>query len=110
MAISYSWHFNQLDTAVQEGENQNVIKKIHYTYKAEHSDDPMKYVAVINGSVNLGEPGSNFIPYNDVTKENAISWVMAALQLENLDEWNSNLDAQINAKMNPTILYNYPNW
>ena len=84
MAISYSWHITQLDAKIQQDNKSNVVHTVHYIYK-----------------------GEEFIEYDNLTKENVVSWIESIVDVEKLQDA---IIAEIEQKENPTDTYLQPNW
>ena len=109
MANTYTWRIDKLTAKIQEGELQNVIYKISWTYIAKYSENK-NIVASTSGYIDVkyidGEP---FIPYENLTKEDVVGWLEASedINIENIKE---NLDKQIDDKKNPVDEYFYPMW
>jgi len=81
------------------------IYTIHYTvtHYAE-SESTGAY-----GSVGLGDPDpTNFTPYDQITKDQAIEWVKDALGAEQVASIESSLEEQIQQKLNPTSASGVP--
>ena len=79
MAINYSWVISQLDTAPQEGNLNDVVKTVHWRYKAVDGD----YQAETYSSFACGEPSPNdFTAYPDLTEQDVIGWLESGLDVE----------------------------
>lgn len=117
MANTYNWNIHALDAKVSQNDNEKVIYTIHYTFNATDPDaetvSPMagglsNVSASTMGAIGVEyNPESEFIAYDDLTKEIIVSWLEAEL---NVDEMKSSLDAQIEEKKNPTEVTLIPNW
>jgi len=109
MANTYEWRIDKMTAKIQEGELQNVIFQISWTYLARYSEDK-NIVASTSGFINVkyneGEP---FIPYEDLTKEDVVSWLEASEDI-NIENMQENLNKQIDEKKNPVDEYFYPMW
>ena len=107
MAISYSWHILQLDAKIQQDDKANVVHTVHYIYRGVKDDDEnISYD--IHNSVGLAAPsGDDFIEYDDLSKENVVSWIEAIIDVE---QWKTIITEEINKKENPTDTYLQPNW
>ena len=61
------------------------------------------------GSVGLGDPDpDNFTPYDQITKDQAIGWVKAALGDEQVASIEAALEEQIQQKLKPTSAVGVP--
>jgi len=106
MANTYSWKINQLDAKIQEGELQNVIYVIHYNYTAVDPSGEYTSTSVNILSVQYN-PETPFIPYDELTKEDVVSWLEAGIDVNILNE---SLDKQIELQINPVDEYLRPDW
>ena len=50
----------------------------------------------------------SFIPFDELTEDVVLSWVHAVLGAEQVAEYEANLDAQLDALINPPILTGMP--
>ena len=96
--INYSWQISQLDTAPQEGNLNDVVKTVHWRYKAVDGD----YQAETYSSFACGEPSPNdFTAYPDLTEQDVIGWLESGLDIDSMKESLAN---QIEALKNPPIV------
>ena len=107
MAISYSWHITQLDAKILQDGKSNVVHTVHYIYKGVKDADKTLYYDIYN-FVTLSPPNDDeFIEYDNLTKENVVSWIESIVDVENLQDI---IYAEIEQKENPTDTYLQPNW
>ncbi len=109
MAISYHWTINQLDAKIEQDGLQNVIYTIHWEYRAIDDSDteqPITSNAVGSQLIHYNV-GDTFIPYDELTKEDVVGWLVNLLDVDALQ---SNLESQINKIKNPVDEYLHPNW
>ena len=98
MSIIYEWSFPQFGVAKSEDGLTDVVKTIQWYYSANASP----YWATEYGSVDLGPPNpSDFIPYNQITKQWAIDAVSAQV---NVPEMKERLAVQIELQINPPVV------
>ena len=71
MANTYHWKIVQLDAKIKENDLDNVIYTVHYRFYAEDDSDP-KIVRDIIGCIGVEYDPDNFIPYEDLTKEDVV--------------------------------------
>jgi hypothetical protein len=96
----------QLDEKIKENDLDNVIYTVHYRFYAEDDSDP-KIVRDIIGCIGVEYDPDNFIPYEDLTKEDVVGWLEADLNVEGMKQ---NLDQEINLIKNPVDEYLKPDW
>jgi hypothetical protein len=106
MANTYHWKIVQLDAKIKENDLDNVIYTVHYRFYAEDDSDP-KIVRDIIGCIGVEYDPDNFIPYEDLTKEDVVGWLEADLNVEGMKQ---NLDQEINLIKNPVDEYLKPDW
>ena len=94
-----NWTISSVKAQVEQDGLQNVIHTIHWRLGKEDGDH---YVDVY-GSKSLSAPSAdNFIPSEDVTLDMVKEWLEASFEAEELESLEANLDAQLEAKKNPT--------
>jgi len=94
-----NWTISSVKAQVEQDGLQNVIHTIHWRLGKEDGDH---YVDVY-GSKSLSAPSAdNFIPSEDVTLDMVKEWLEASFEAEELEALEANLDAQLDAKINPT--------
>jgi hypothetical protein len=55
---------------------ENIILKVHFECTGEETINSLSYSAITQGVSTLEDPEiNNFIPYNNVTKEQVVSWI-----------------------------------
>ena len=106
MTITKTWEVN---TCVRSTEDGYVSKVI---YRVDATDGTYKTRAT--GEVDLAKP-ETLIPYKDLTEEQVIGWVKAAVDAQAAQENGPTvarieevLDAQINEQKTPTIATGTP--
>jgi hypothetical protein len=81
MPIDYNWVVHELEVAPVQGDLLNVITTIYWALKASDGTN----VAVARGSANLSQPNpSDFVAFEDVSKEWALQNVAAQVDVENV--------------------------
>jgi hypothetical protein len=64
-----------------------------------------EYTAGVYGTVGLTlDPEAPFTPYADLTEAQVIGWVQDALGTEQVDAYEANVAAQIEAQINPPVV------
>ena len=96
--ITYTWQISQLETIPQEGNLHDVVRIIHWRYKATDGE----YSAETYSSYTCPQPSeTDFTAYPDLTEEKVISWLEAGLNVEAMKE---SLNLQIEQQKNPPIV------
>jgi hypothetical protein len=97
---NFSWVISQLNCAVESEGLSNVINVIHWRYNATQVDGDKTWFAETYGATSVAQPNpQNFVPYEDVTEAEVISWLEATLPI---DAMQASLEANINLQINPT--------
>ena len=94
-----NWTISSVKAQVEQDGLQNVIHTIHWRLGKQDGE----HYADVYGSKSLAAPSEdNFIPSEDVTLEMVKEWLEASFEAEELEALEANLDAQLDAKANPT--------
>ena len=94
-----NWTISSVKAKVEQDGLQNVIHTIHWRLGKQDGD----HYADVYGSKSLAAPeAANFIPSEEVTLDMIKSWLEASFEAEELESLNANLEAQLEAKKNPT--------
>ena len=82
--------------APQQGEQTNVVVNAFYSVTSEIAGG-----ASYSGSQCFTYTNGEFTPYDQLTEAQVIEWIQSALGENGLAEIYSNIDAQVNALLNP---------
>jgi hypothetical protein len=96
-----TWDIAQLERKLPDGETcpDGAVYTVHYTVNLEQDGE----TAGVYGSVGLGDPSpESFTPFSELTKDEVIGWVKAALGDEQVASIEAALAEQIQQKLNPT--------
>ena len=94
-----NWTISSVKAKVEQDGLQNVIHTVHWRLQKTDGE----FTADVYGSKSLAAPSAdNFIPSKDVTLEIVKEWLKTSFEVEELESLEANLDAQIEAKKNPT--------
>ena len=105
MANTYNWKINALDAKIQDGDNNDVIYTVHWSYIA--SDESEEHTASSIGTLGVTYDPDNFTPYDDLEKDDVVGWLEAGLDVDAMQE---NLDNQIELQINPVDEVLRPDW
>ena len=73
---NYKWVISATPCKSKEGVLENVVSKIHWRLEASNEN----HIAETYGVVSLPEPtGTDFTPYEQLTKDQVVSWVVSIL-------------------------------
>ena len=97
--ITYVWTITNVNARVSENSLTNVIKNITCLYTGTSSDG-----ISVTQNVNVVLPTPNtadFIPYENLTQSQIISWVESKIALDKLQK---SISSRIDYKRNPVIV------
>jgi len=81
------------------------IYTVHWTASLEEDGE----TAGAYGSIGLGEPNpSSFVPFNQLTKEEVVGWVLSALGVDQVVSIEEALHNQIQQRLHPTSATGVP--
>jgi hypothetical protein len=90
MATTYNWNIQQMERKAADG----FVTTVHYTVNAVDGEIQSSSY----GTVGFTQEEMDYVPFADLTQEQVVGWVQAALDK---DEIEANLAAQIEAQKNP---------
>ena len=94
--INYQWTISALDCKVKEEDLNDVVYTVHWRYRGT---DENGITAETYGAQSVGTPDpDDFTPYDEITKEQVVSWLEASMDVDAMDV---NLANQINLIINP---------
>ena len=107
MAIGYTWDVSTVDTYPTLDSNADVVYNVHWRLNAEddanQDADGNNWTATVYGSQAVDTSDlSSFTAFADLTSSDVQGWVEAAMGEEAVADLKAGLDAQIEAKINPT--------
>jgi len=107
MAIGYTWNVSTVDTYPTLDGNADVVYNVHWRLTAEddanQDADGNNWTASSYGTQSVDTSDlSSFTSFADLTSSDVQGWVEAAMGEEAVTALKSGLDAQIEAKINPT--------
>lgn len=102
-----TWDIVQLERHLPDGDTcpDGAIYTVHWTASLEEDGE----TAGAYGSIGLGKPDpSSFIPFNQLTKEEVVGWVLSALGVDQVVAIEESLHNQIQQKLHPTSAVGVP--
>jgi len=104
MSITYNWTISTLDAAPSQNGLSNVVKTIHWRYRATEDT----YSTETYGAANLGAPDAeHFTPFNELTKEQVEDWLNNELDVPVMQ---TQLQNAIEQMKNPPIVHLAAPW
>tara|TARA_R100000773_G_scaffold10153_1_gene9415 strand:+ start:159 stop:497 length:339 start_codon:yes stop_codon:yes gene_type:complete len=111
--MAVTWNIVALDATKNVGSLSDVVTTVHWTASDSETegsgDSAVVHYGDDYGAVVLAEadPGS-FTAYADITKDNAIAWVKAALGSDEVTAIETRIAAQITESKTPTVTSGVP--
>jgi hypothetical protein len=107
MAIGYTWNVSTVDTYPTLESNADVVYNVHWRLTAEddanQDADGNNWTATSYGTQSVDTSDlSSFTSFADLTSSDVQGWVEAAMGADAVTALKAGLDAQIEAKINPT--------
>jgi len=95
---NYKWVINAVDCYTAKDGLEKVAYNIHWSYFATEGE----HTASMIGVQSIGEPNpDNFVAFEDLTEEQVVSWISAAMDVEQMQ---ANLDKQIEDIVAPKVV------
>ena len=107
MAIGYTWNVSTVDTYPTLDGNTDVVYSVHWRLNAEddanQDADGNNWTATSYGTQSVDTSDlSSFTSFADLTSSDVQGWVETAMGSDAVTALKTGLDAQIEAKINPT--------
>lgn len=95
---NYTWKINAVDCYTTKDGLEKVAYNVHWSYFATNGE----HTASMIGVQSIGEPNpDNFVAFEDLTEEQVVSWIEAAMDVEQM---KANLDKQIEDLIAPKVV------
>ena len=102
---NFIWDCRTIDCYPTMGEFTDVVYNVHWRFSGNRDLDGKTYTATIIGTQIVPTEGiEKFIPESDLTNEIVTGWVVDTIGAEGVLQMESNVDAQIDAQINPTTI------
>ena len=111
--MAVTWDIVALDATKTIGSLSDVVTTIHWIANDSETvgsgDSAVVHNGFANGSVGLADAdSSSFTAYEDITKDNAISWVKAAIGSSEVTAIETDIAAQIAESKTPSTTTGVP--
>ena len=103
MAIRYTWKTNTLTAYKVYEDFSDTVYKVQWTLEGSETVAGKEYKSQSSGEVELDLSSlspSSYVAKNDITEENAVSWVQSALGNSYIVNTKKNIKAEIDDKKN----------
>ena len=111
--MAVTWNVVSLDSTKTVGSLSDVVTSVHWNVSDSETvgsgDSAVVHTGYLYGVVNLADPDpSSFTAYDSITKDNAITWVKAALGSDEVTSLETQIAAQITESKTPTVSSGVP--
>lgn len=103
--VEWFWFIRKVEVTKSDGELNNIIESISWTLEAEYIDsDKDHHVRDYSTVTKLSKikDSSNFIEYNNLTKDDLISWIIENEGNEVISEHKQKIIRRLNEEMGNT--------
>ena len=101
---TYTWKVSQLERETSDG----YVYTAHWTVNATETVEDKTYNAGAYGSIGLERPEEDLIPFENLTEELVVSWVLDKLGEEQVTNMETSLTNQIQEQKTPSKLQGLP--
>nr|QMP83773.1 MAG: hypothetical protein [Caudoviricetes sp.] len=103
MTTTYTWTISALDCKPEVGSMTDYVVTSHWRCTGDDGDGHTgQCYSTVSFEVNPDKP--SFIPFNEITEEQAIQWTQDALGEEQVAAVYTSIDSQIESAINPPIV------
>jgi hypothetical protein len=107
--IVYDWQYTDIQVELDSEGLQDVVVSTQWRRIAASVDG--QYTAFSQGQAGFPPPDPNdFIPFQDLTKEEMTTWVIDVLGQSNVNGIDATLASQIETAANPTVVVKPAPW
>jgi len=100
--MTYTWNNKTVDTYPDLDGNADVIFNVHWRLTGE---DENGNVGSVYGTQSLDTTNlTDFVAFDNITEEQINGWIETAMGEDRVAELKANIDAQIEEKINPTVV------
>jgi len=101
MPITNTWSVVSMDCYPELDGETDVVFTCHWTLSGTDG----AYAGSVYGSVGVSlDPDAPFVPYEDLTEAQVVSWVQDALGEEQVASYEANVEQQIANEKNPPVV------
>lgn len=101
MSITYTWTVLQMDCYPQADGETDVVFTVHWSLTGT---DGTYNGGVYSSQAVAVDPAAPFTPYADLTEEQVVGWVQAAMGAEQVAAYEANIAQQIADQIDPPVV------
>lgn len=99
MTTTFSLKITQIDCIPYQNDQTDVVFKVHWSYTGTNEDNRS---AGYGGTTAIPHvTGESFIPYDQLTEQQVVDWVLNAWTPEQLNFYRGVIESQLNIKTAP---------
>ncbi len=100
--ITYDWNCKTVDAYVQQGENEDVVYNVHWIVTGTKKEEEKEYSSTSIGTqvLDISEI-KKFIPFDQVTNEEVVSWTKDAMGEEEIARIQASIADSIELQIKP---------
>jgi hypothetical protein len=107
MEVTYNWDLNPLESYPTASGQTDVVFMVHWQVNATTGS----YIAIERGAQVLTYSSeSDFIPFNELTKDIVFGWVTASMSIGTVDKIYNTLYKSISDQINPPVMVQQAPW
>jgi hypothetical protein len=105
---TYNWNCKTVDAYPQDGEYTDLVYNVHWIVTG--ISDELDPQGVAYSATNIGTQAldtsevTDFIPFEDLTNEQVVTWTKSAMGTEQVDSIEASIQSQIDALITPTTV------
>lgn len=101
MATTYNWNIVQMDAYPEKNGLMDVVFQVHWTLVGTDNT----FIGTVYGSCDVTlDESVTYTPYNELTHEQVVGWVIETLGAEQVTSLETNIATQIENKINPPVV------
>ena len=101
MAISYEWVIEKIEAAPEKNGYTNVVSILHWRVNASGGSESVTSYGTQNIEF---DDTITFIPYEDLSRKEVLSWLKSSLGRDTVGEIEKNLSNRIDEIRNPPLV------
>ena len=106
--VTYNWNCRTVDAYIEKDEEADVVYNVHWIVTGTSDElDPQDYpysaTSIGTQTLDISEI-TNFIPFDEVTNEEVVSWTQDAMGEEQVTGIETAIASQIESKIHPTTI------
>ena len=106
--MAVTWTIINTEYQLKSDHGDNLITTLHWQCTDSSTVDDVVHKGVSMGSINIPAPAGDFIPFDDVTETNCITWLKAILGDYKVKEIEDSVQNQINLSKEPVTASGKP--